>query len=49
MGISRGYALTTPLGAGMFAAMMLVSTWKVVSGRGVTWRGRTYNPARGSR
>src|SRR5574341_960532 len=46
MGISRWYALTTPLGAGVFAAMMLVSTWKVMSGRGVTWRGRKYLPPR---
>lgn len=42
MGISRWYALTTPLGAGVFAAMMLTSAWKVISGQGVTWRGRTY-------
>ena len=45
MGISRRYAFTLPLGAGIFAAMMMVSAWKVVSGRGVTWRGRRYNPA----
>jgi chlorobactene glucosyltransferase len=42
MNISRWYALTTPLGAGVFAAMMLASTWKVISGKGVTWKGRTY-------
>ena len=40
--ISRWYAFTLPLGAGIFAAMMLVSTWKVFSGRGVTWKGRVY-------
>ena len=44
MGISRWYALTTPLGAAIFTAMMFTSTWKVLSGRGVTWKGRTYNP-----
>ena len=44
MGISRWYALTTPLGAGVFAAMMLSSAWMVLSGRGVTWKGRTYDP-----
>ena len=44
MRISRWYALTTPLGAAIFAAMMLTSAWKVLSGKGVTWRGRTYNP-----
>jgi len=42
MGIPAWYALTTPLGAGVFAAMMLASGWKVLSGRGVTWRGRRY-------
>jgi chlorobactene glucosyltransferase len=46
MGISRWYALTTPLGAGVFAAMMLASAWKVLSGQGVTWRGRKYIPPR---
>jgi len=44
MGISRWYALTTPLGAGVFAAMMFTSAWKVLSGQGVTWKGRTYDP-----
>jgi chlorobactene glucosyltransferase len=44
MGISPGYAFTLPLGAGIFAAMMFTSTWKVLSGRGVTWKGRTYAP-----
>ena len=36
------YALTVPLGAVVFAAMMLASTWKVLSGQGVTWKGRRY-------
>jgi chlorobactene glucosyltransferase len=44
MGISVWYALTTPLGAAVFTAMMLTSSWKVLSGRGVTWKGRKYNP-----
>ena len=44
MGISAWYALTTPLGAGVFAAMMFTSAWKVLSGQGVTWKGRTYDP-----
>ena len=43
MKISSWYALTTPLGAGIFAAMMLTSAWKVLSGQGVTWRGRKYH------
>ena len=42
MGIPAWYALTTPLGAGVFAAMMLVSAWNVLSGKGITWKGRTY-------
>jgi len=41
--ISAWYALTTPLGAGVFGAMMLTSAWKVISRKGVTWRGRTYH------
>ncbi len=44
MNISSWYALTTPLGAGVFAAMMLTSAWRVISGKGVIWKGRTYHP-----
>lgn len=40
---SGWYAFTTPLGAGIFAAMMLASTWNVLSGKGVTWKGRVYS------
>ena len=43
MGIPSWYALTIPLGAGVFAAMMLTSAWNVLSGAGVTWKGRTYS------
>jgi chlorobactene glucosyltransferase len=46
MGISRWWAVTTPLGAGVFAAMMLTSAWKVLSGQGVTWKGRVYSNSR---
>ena len=42
MGISPWYAFTLPLGAAVFAAMMFMSTWKVISGKGVTWKGRLY-------
>jgi chlorobactene glucosyltransferase len=42
MGISPWYAFTLPLGAAVFAAMMFTSTWKVISGKGVTWKGRNY-------
>jgi chlorobactene glucosyltransferase len=44
MGISPWYAFTLPLGAAVFAAMMFTSMWKVVSGKGVTWKGRIYAP-----
>ncbi len=43
LGIPAWYALTTPLGAGVFGAMMLTSAWNVLSGKGVTWKGRTYS------
>jgi len=46
LGISRLYALTVPLGAGVFAAIMLTSAFKVLSGRGVTWKGRKYEPSK---
>ena len=44
MGISPWYAFTLPLGAAVFAAMMFTSTWKVLSGKGVTWKDRMYKP-----
>jgi chlorobactene glucosyltransferase len=44
MDISPWYAFATPLGAAVFAGMMLTSTWKVVAGKGVTWKGRMYTP-----
>ncbi len=42
LGIPRRYSLTTPLGAAVFAAIMLVSAWNVISGRGIRWKGRHY-------
>jgi hypothetical protein len=44
MGISPWYALTLPLGAAVFAGMMVTSTWRILSGKGVTWKGRLYIP-----
>jgi len=41
--ISPWYALTLPVGAGIFAGMMFTSAFKVLSGRGVTWKGRRYS------
>jgi len=42
MEISPWYAFTTPLGTAVFGAMMFTSAWKVISRRGVTWKGRVY-------
>lgn len=42
--IPRWYAFTTPLGVAIFAAMMFTSAWKSLSGKGITWKGRTYDP-----
>jgi chlorobactene glucosyltransferase len=42
MRISAWYALTTPLGAAIFGAMMFTSAWNVITRKGVTWKGRTY-------
>jgi hypothetical protein len=44
IGISPWYGFTLPLGAAVFAAMMFTSTWRVLSGKGVTWKGRMYSP-----
>jgi chlorobactene glucosyltransferase len=42
MEIPRWYALTVPLGAAIFGTMMLSSAFKVISGKGVVWKGRRY-------
>ncbi len=42
-GISPWYAFTLPLGAAVFTAMMGASAFKVLTGRGVTWKGRRYH------
>ena len=42
-GIPGGYALTFPLGALIFTAMMFASAFNVISGRGVLWKGRRYH------
>ncbi|MGE5374355.1 MAG: glycosyltransferase [Bacteroidota bacterium] len=44
MEISPWYALTTPAGAAVFAAMMITSAFRVISGKGVSWKGRLYTP-----
>lgn len=40
--LSPWWALTLPVGALIFTGMMITSTVRVLSGRGVTWKGRTY-------
>jgi chlorobactene glucosyltransferase len=40
--ISSWYALTLPLGAAIFAGMMFASAFNVITGRGVSWKGRVY-------
>jgi hypothetical protein len=42
--IPRWYGFTVPLGAAIFAAMMFTSTWKNLTGRGIRWKGRIYDP-----
>ena len=46
--IAPWYALTLPLGALIFAAMMATSALRGLSGRGVRWKGRLYNGPAGS-
>ncbi len=43
--LSPWWGLTLPLGAVIFTAMLVTSTARVLSGRGVTWKGRTYGAA----
>jgi chlorobactene glucosyltransferase len=42
MGIPARYALTYPLGIAVGNGMLLYSTYRVLSGKGVRWKGRTY-------
>ena len=42
MNISAWFAFTTPLGAAVFAGMMLTSAFRILSGKGVSWKGRLY-------
>ena len=43
VGMPPAAALYQPLGTAFFAGVMLNSTFRVVSGRGVEWRGRRYS------
>jgi chlorobactene glucosyltransferase len=45
MGVPASYALTYPLAVAAGNAMLFYSLYRVVSGKGVTWKGRTYGRA----
>lgn len=42
VGLPTRYLLTFPLGAAIFTALFCNSLYRVLSGKGVTWKGRTY-------
>jgi len=42
LGLSPAWSLTQPLGAAMFAVIMLYSVFRLLTGQGVVWKGRTY-------
>ena len=44
LGIPRRFGWTHPLGGAIFTAILARSFWRVRTGRGVSWRGRTYQP-----
>jgi chlorobactene glucosyltransferase len=48
VGMDRRGGVYAPAGFAFFAAIMANSTWRILSGRGVEWRGRTYGAAKGS-
>lgn len=48
-GVSPFYALTAPLGLGLIYAMLLDSSIRITTGRGVTWKGRRIYERRGVR
>jgi hypothetical protein len=47
--ISLAYALTAPLGLALIYAMLFDSGIRIVTGRGVTWKGRKIYERRGVR
>jgi chlorobactene glucosyltransferase len=47
--VSPFYALTAPLGLGLIYAMLLDSSIRITTGRGVTWKGRRIYERRGVR
>jgi cellulose synthase/poly-beta-1,6-N-acetylglucosamine synthase-like glycosyltransferase len=47
--VSPTYALTAPLGLGLLYAMLLASSIKITTGKGVTWKGRRIYESSGVR
>jgi chlorobactene glucosyltransferase len=47
--VSPAYALTAPLGLGLLYAMLLDSSIRITSGKGVTWKGRRIYESSGVR
>jgi chlorobactene glucosyltransferase len=43
LGLSPVWTLTQPIGAVMFSAILLHSIYRLLTGRGVTWKGRVYH------
>jgi len=43
VGVPGRYAFTAPLGAAMFNALLCYSAYRVLSGHGVSWKGRRYH------
>jgi chlorobactene glucosyltransferase len=43
-GVPSRYTLMFPLGAAMFNLLICYSAYRVLSGRGVAWKGRVYSP-----
>lgn len=48
VGMERRFGVFAPAGFAFFAAVVANSTWRMLSGRGVEWRGRTYGAADGA-
>ena len=40
LGVPARYSLLAPLGYALYVAILVVAAWRVLSGRGLTWRGR---------
>jgi chlorobactene glucosyltransferase len=43
VGVPGRYAFTAPLGAAMFNALLCYSAYRILSGHGVSWKGRRYH------